>query len=399
MPLRTPVLILVAVAAATSAAAQNAPNPGASTAATPVAARLDCPAADQVVAQDPATFTWNAGTNTPSYRLLLGPAIGDSSAGDSSLISGTKGQLAGLPPGKSLYVTLWSYDASGNAVQPASFCLIKTAPQAPLVTFKDTPSSSLSGVSLGSFAVPGSGEPAQASQACQSQCKLNAACQGYTYYPAGNGNPTAMCDLKSQITESQQNECCLSALKSITPQAPLPPPPAPVATAAPAPTKNAKASKAPKAAPAPTKVAKAAPEPTKTAKAAPDKAAPEPTKIAKAIPPEPPKPESSAPAPDAKAIAGEWVNQFGAVTKIEQKGNNITGSYSDPKLPGVSGSLKGTYDGETLHATLNWKNGADSSYGTLNLTMTPLNRLEGTWTDAAGVSGPWNMRRPGDPIK
>ncbi len=354
MPLRTPLLILVA---AMSAVAQNAPNPGASTATTPVAARLVCPAADQAVAQDPATFTWNQGTNTPNYRLLLGPSIGDSSAGDSSLISGTQGQLAGLPPGKSLYVTLWSYDSSGNAVQPASFCLIRTAPQQPGIDFKIVSGTSLTGVSLGSFAAGSAGEPAQAAQACQAQCKLNAACQGYTYYPAGNGNPTAMCDLKSQITESLPNECCLSALKTITPQATPPPPPAPVATAAPAPTKTAKA------APAPSKLAK------------------------------------PAPATDTKAIAGEWVNQFGAVTKIVQKGNNITGTYSDPKLPGVSGNLKGTFDGETLHGTLNWKNGSDSSYGTLDLTMTPLNRLEGTWTDAAGVSGPWSMGRPGDPTR
>jgi hypothetical protein len=40
-----------------------------------------------------------------------------------------------------------------------------------------------------------------------------------------------------------------------------------------------------------------------------------------------------------------------------------------------------------------WKSGADSSHGTLLLTLTSDGRLDGTWTGANGVSGPWTMAR------
>lgn len=343
----TTIAMLIAVS---SAAAQNAPNPGAAGTEKPVAARLVCPPADQAVAQDPATFTWSGGSQTPNYRLLLGPARGSSDNGDSSLITGDKGQLAGLPAGKNLVVTLWSYDRDGNAVQPPSYCVIKTAPQAPLVSFKDVAGTSFTGVSLGSFP-PAGGEAA--GQGCQAQCKLNAACQGYTFYPAGNGNPAAMCDLKSQITESQPNECCRSALKTVTTPALPAPAPAP-------------ASRTPSPAAAPA--------------------------VSQARPSAPPARSSDT----AKLITGDWVNQFGGVSKIVQKGNAITGTYSDAKQTALSGTIKGTFDGSTLRATLNWKDKEDNSHGSLELTLTPLGRLEGTWTDADGVTGPWNMGRAGE---
>ncbi len=72
----------------------------------------------------------------------------------------------------------------------------------------------------------------------------------------------------------------------------------------------------------------------------------------------------------------------------------ISGTYSDAKQPALTGTLQGTFDGKTLRATLNWKSGADNSYGSLLLTFTAQGNLEGTWTDAAGVSGPWGMERP-----
>jgi hypothetical protein len=143
-----------------------------------------------------------------------------------------------------------------------------------------------------------------------------------------------MCDLKSQITESLPNECCLSGLKTVT--------------------HEVAAASAPAQAPA------------------------------------------RASAPATKPVTGDWVNQFGAISRIAQQGNAINGTYFDPKQPSLSGTLQGTFDGETLRATLKWKSGADNSSGSLQLTLTPQGRLEGTWTDAAGVSGPWSMGRSGD---
>ena len=105
----------------------------------PVAAQLVCPPANQTIEQDPAVFTWTQGSQTPNYRLLLGPAVGSSRDGDSSLITGLQGKLAGLPPGQNLFVTLWSYDQNGNAVQPPSSCPIKTPQQQAIVAFKDVP--------------------------------------------------------------------------------------------------------------------------------------------------------------------------------------------------------------------------------------------------------------------
>ena len=321
----------------------------AQTAPQPTPAKLACPPANSQI-DDPATFTWTAGSNTPSYRLLLGPTAGSSTNGDTSLISGQKGQLAGLPPGESLYVTLWSYDQSGNPVEPPSSCFIQTQPQQPVVAFKDSPGLTLSGVSLGSFSVTPVPDPSLplpvAAQACQAQCKQNSGCQGYTFYPVGAGNTVAMCDLKSQIVSSDSSECCLSALKTVTLPAPPPPPP-------------------------------------------------------------PPPPPSPAPAPGAstkpvtslKSVTGEWVNQLGAIAKLSQDGNKIKGTYSDPMQPTLSGTLQGTFDGKTLTATLNWKNGADSSHGSLLLTVSPQGGLDGTWTDANGVSGPWTMAKPSRPAR
>jgi hypothetical protein len=348
---RTLILVMVAVS---SVAGQKAPDSDASNAKNdpqqpPVAAGLVCPPANQPIEQDPAVFTWTKGSQTPNYRLLLGPAVGSSRDGDSSLITGLQGQLAGLPPGQNLYVTLWSYDQNGNPVKPPSSCPIQTTQQQAIIAFKDVPDTALAGVSLGSFAVAGpaegvsdrsAGSPAnalaQAAQACQAQCKQNAGCQGYTYYPAGPGNPTAMCDLKSQITESRPNECCLSGLKTVTHA---------VASAS-----------VPASAQAPVRAS----------------------------------------APAIKPVTGDWVNQFGAISRIVQQGNAISGTYSDAKQPSLSGTLQGTFDGKTLRATLKWKSGPENSSGSLLLTLTPQGRLEGTWTDAAGVSGPWSMGVVGD---
>ena len=274
--------------------------------------------------------------------------------GDSSLITGLQGQFAGLPAGQNLYVTLWSYDQNANPVQPPSSCSIKTAPQQSSVAFKDVPNTALAGVSLGSVAV-------QAAESCQAQCKQNAGCQGYTFYPAGPANPAAMCDLKSQITDSRSDPCCLSGLKTVAQAvAPAPPPPPP-----PPPT--------PVAAPTPAAAKVRAPAPA----------------------PPPPQASVRASAPSTGLITGDWVNQAGAISRIVQRGNSITGVYADPKLPSLSGTLQGTFDGTTLRATLKWKSGSDSSYGSLELTLTPQGRLEGTWTDAKGVSGPWSMGSAG----
>lgn len=329
-------LLLITVAAS-SVAGQKAPDP--------VAAQLVCPPANQPIEQDPAVFTWTQGSQTPNYRLLLGPAVGSSRDGDSSLITGLQGKLAGLPPGQNLFVTLWSYDQNGNAVLPPSSCPIKTPQRQAIVAFKDVPNTAFAGVSLGSFAVAaaaaGVSGLAQAAQACQAQCKQNSGCQGYTYYPAGPGAPTAMCDLKSQITESQPDECCLSGLKTITYAV------TPAVAAAPTPA------------------------------------------------PAPPQAPVRASAPAIKLVTGDWVNQFGAISRIVQQNNTINGTYTDAKQPSLSGTLQGTFDGETLRATLKWKNGPDNSYGSLLLTLTSQGRLEGTWTDATGVSGPWSMEPAG----
>ena len=342
MLLRT---LILTMAALSSVVGQKAPDPGASNAQNdlqqpPRAAQLICPPANQPFEQDPAVFTWTKGLQTPNYRLLLGPAVGSGRDGDSSLITGLQGQLAGLPPGQNLFVTLWSYDQNGNPVQPPSSCPIKTAQQQAIVAFKDVPDTTLAGVSLGSFPAAGTAEGvgdrsagsalralAQAAQACQAQCKQNAGCQGYTYYPAGPGTPTAMCDLKSQIAESLPDKCCLSGLKTVT--------------------------VTPESAPAQASV--------------------------------------RASAPPIKLVTGDWVNQFGAISRIVQQGGAIGGTYSDAKQPSLAGTLQGTFDGNTLRATLKWKSGPESSSGSLVLTLTPQGRLEGTWTDAAGVSGPWSM--------
>lgn len=364
-----------------AALAQNSDAQG-----PPAAAVLVCPPANQPV-QDPATFTWKEGVKTPNYRLLLGPAAGSSSDGDSSLITGLKGQLSGLPPGANLYVTLWSYDQAGNTVQPPSSCAIRTAQSRPEIGFNDVPGTTLSGVSLGSFSVNGAADTslvanpiAVAAKACQSQCRQNAGCQGYTYYPAGNGNPAAMCDLKSQITATEPNECCLSALKTVSATAAAP------VSAVPAP----------------------APAPTATTPAAPRTPAPAPRTTRAQLPslassspsPAPSTGRAPAPAPArstapaAGLITGDWVNQFGAITRLVQQGNAVSGTYSDAKQPKLTGTLQGTFDGKTLRATLNWKSGDDNSYGSLLLTLTAQGNLEGTWTDATGVSGPWGMERP-----
>jgi hypothetical protein len=338
----------------------------------PVAAKLVCPPANQTLQQDPAVFTWMGGSQTPNYRLLLGPAVGSSRDGDSSMITGLQGQLAGLPQGQNLFVTLWSYDQNGNAVEPPSSCPIKTAQQPAIVGFQDVPGTALAGVSLGSFAAA-AGSSAQAVQSCQTQCKENAGCQGYTYYPAGPGNATAMCDLKSQITQSQPDECCLSGLKTVT--------------RADAPNSAPTAASVGVAAPAPAPVSAPAPAPARASTQA-RVSAPAPVT---ATAPAPVRAPAPATAPSARGLTGDWVNQFGAISRIVQKGDTITGTYSDAKQPELSGTFQGTFDGKTLQATLKWKAGADSSSGSLLLTLTPQGRLEGTWTDAKGVSGPWNM--------
>ena len=356
MPTKSLILPLVLTSVLLAQNAAEVEKPG----QKPVAATLTCPSSNQPV-QDPITFAWTKAVNISKFRLMLGPAEGSNRDGDTSLINAGQAQFAGLPGGQTLYVTLWSYDSGGNPVQPPSYCRIKTAATPGMIGFKDQPKTFLSGISLGDFPVSGSIEAspdasadaiAAAARSCQARCKQNAGCQGYTYYPAGPGNPAALCELRSQITAAQANECCLSALKIVTNEAAPAPPPA-VSAAPPAP-----------------------------------------------VPPSPPSPPASPAAPAAmasaakaaaKGINGDWVNQFGAVTHIQQKGNTITGTYSDAKQQGLSGSVQGTFDGKTLKATLNWKNGTDSSHGSLLLTMTADGKLDGTWTDAAGVSGPWTM--------
>lgn len=389
-------LLIFCLIAASRLAAQPAPSPGGEQKGTP--AVLACPSANQPVA-DPVTLTWKPGTQTASYRLLLGPTAGASRDGDSAVITGLQAQLAGLPPGQNLYVTLWSYDASGKPVEPPSFCFLKTAPRNGAIAYKDVPATSLSGVSLGSTTP----DPSAAVRGCQQQCNLNAACQGYTYFPP-NGNAPAMCDLKSQITASFHNECCVSGLKGAMPDTPALnaarlPAPAPAdpftsrssAAAAPAPVRTPDAATLPPAPPPPTP----APAPARAATPPAPAAAPPP-------PPPPPPPaakEVARAAPKAAApasgLSGEWVNQFGAISRLVQQGANVSGAYSDASQPSLSGAFQGTFDGKTLRATLNWKNGDDSSVGTLLLTLTSDGRLDGTWTDARGVSGPWTMaRRP-----
>ena len=387
-------------------AAQDAPNPaGSKDEAQGTPAVLACPSTNEPL-QDHVTFNWKPGSQTVSYRLLLGSTPGDNRDGDSAIVTGLQGQLAGLPPGQNLYVTLWSYDSSGKPVQPPSFCFIKTAPGTGVTAYRDLPQTGLSGVSLGSITVDQTDGTGGAAQACQQRCNLNAACHGYTYFPAAIGNPAAMCDLKSQITASYRSECCLSALKAamadavpdaVSVDAPsreaAVPPPAPTLGDPVTPrSASALASEAVAAAPIPIPPAPVAPAPS-----APAPPAPTPAPIAPApVAPAPPTPAASV-APKvvtrAAGLAGDWVNQFGAISSLAQRGAAISGAYSDAGQPSLSGAFQGTFDGKTLRATLTWKSGADSSHGILLLTLTSDGRLDGTWTDANGVSGPWSMAR------
>lgn len=362
--------------------------------ATP--AQLACPTASQLV-ENHVTFTWKPGTQTESYRLLLGPSLGANRDGDSAIVTGLKGDLAGLPPGQSLYVTLWSYDKSGNAIQPPSFCIIKTAPGKNVTAYKELPATSLSGVSLGSVNLDQAAGPSGAAKACQQQCNLNAACQGYTYFPPANGNSPATCDLKSVIAESYHNECCVSAVKDTMPESAPPPPPPPPANpfsrsspAAPSPEAIAAAPITTAPAPAPTLPA---PTPAPAAVASTARPAPAPASPPATASPAPAAIPAPKPATPAGALSGDWVNQFGAISRLVQQGPAVSGAYSDASQPALTGAFEGTFDGKTLRATLNWKSGSDSSHGTLLLTMTPDGRLDGTWTDANGVSGPWTMAR------
>ncbi len=383
----------------TRLAAQNAPNtagPKEGTQGTP--AVLACPSANQPV-QDPITFNWKPGSQTVTYRLLLGPTPGASRDGDTAIITGVQAQFAGLPAGQSLYVTLWSYDSSGKPVEPPSFCFIKTAPGKGVTAYKELPQTSLTGVSLGSVVLESGA--AGAAQACQQHCNVNAACQGYTYFPAANGNSAAMCDLKSQMTTTYHNECCVSALKGAMPDsaapvavAPITPPAAPLPPASrtdPFATRSARAV-------TPQAIA-AAPVQTPPAPPAPATPAPPPPPPAprSAVAPAAPPARAAAPVPKtvarAAGLSGDWVNQLGAITRLVQQGAAISGAYSDSSQPSLSGALEGTFDGKSLRATLTWKSGADSSHGTLLLTLTADGRLDGTWTDANGVSGPWTMAR------
>jgi hypothetical protein len=326
-----------------------------------------------------------------TYRLLVGPTPGADQDGDSAIITGLQGQFAGLPPEQSLYVTLWSYDSSGRPVPQPSFCFIKTAPGTGVTAYKDFPQISLSGVSLGSVALDQTDGTAGAARACQQRCNLNAACHGYTYFLAANGNSAAMCDLKSQITASYRSECCVSALKAAmadalpdavsldaaSREAAVPPP--------------ALAAEAVAFAPVPTPPAPGAPPPSAPAPAPP---APTPAPVAPApVALAPPTPVAPKAVTRAAGLTGDWVNQFGAISNLVQQGAVISGAYSDASQPSLSGALQGTFDGKTLRATLTWKSGADSSRGTLLLTLTSEGRLDGTWTDAKGVSGPWTMAR------
>ena len=360
---------------------------------------LACPSANQP-APDPITFNWKAESQTATYRLLLGPTPGANRDGDTAIITSLQAQFAGLPAGQSLYVTLWSYDSSGKPVEPPSFCFIKTAPGKGVPAYQDLRQTSLTGVSLGSVAADnGTASP------CQQQCNLNAACQGYTYFPAANGNAAAMCDLKSQITSTNHNECCVSALKGAMPDsatpvavAPIAPPAAPLPPSSPADPFAARS--APVATPLATPEALAA-APVQNPPAPPAPVAPAPVAAAPGAPlPAPPAPRSAvapapppAPKPIARAtgVSGDWINQLGALSRLVQQGTVISGAYSDSSQPSLSGAFQGTFDGKTLRATLTWKSGDDSSHGTLLLTLTPDGRLDGTWTDANGVSGPWTM--------
>ena len=366
--------------------AQDAPNAGPKEEAQGTPAILACPAANQPL-QDLVTFSWKPGSQTETYRLLLGPTPGANRDGDSAIITGLQGQLAGLPPGQNLYVTLWSYDSSGKPVQPPSFCFIKTTPGKGVTAYKGLPETSLTGVSLGSVALEEKDGTAGVVQGCQQRCNLNAACQGYTYFPAANGNSAAMCDLKSQITASYHNECCVSALKAALPNSAAPDAMAPVAATLPAPSQPASPI-TPQSAPA----------------RAPDAVAVIPIQTPPApLTPTPPAISTPPPAPavpagpkavaGAAGLTGDWMNQFGALCRLAEQGSAISGAYSDASQQSLSGAFQGTFDGKTLRATLTWKSGADSSHGTLLLTMTSDGRLDGTWTDANGVSGPWTMAR------
>ena len=338
MLLRTLILTVVAVC---SVAGQNTPQ-------RPVAAQLVCPAPNQpsgrtrrylrgqgrANAELPAA-SWARGGQQPRWRFFAdyGPsgAVCRTSPGAESICHAVVLRSGREPGGTAVVLSGPDRATAGRRC------------------FKDVPGTALAGVSLGSFAV--------APEACQAQCKQNTGCQGYTYYPAGPGNPTAMCDLKSQITEPQPNECCLSGLKMITPA----PAPAPALASASAPASAAA-----------------------SVRASPGASAPAST---------PASARASTPGstPAIKPITGNWVNQFGAISRIVQQGNAISGTYSDAKQPSLSGTFQGTFDGKTLRATLKWKSGADSSKGSLLLNLTPQGSLEGTWTDAAGVSGPWSM--------
>jgi hypothetical protein len=392
-----PILRIVAICGlviASRLAAQNAPNSASPTdEAQGSPAVLACPSTNEPL-QDHVTFNWKPGSQTVTYRLLLGPTPGASSDGDSAIITGLQGQFAGLPPGQNLYVSLWSYDSSGKPVQPPSFCFIKTAPGTSVTAYKDLPQISLTGVSLGSVALDQTDGTARAAQACQQRCNLNAACQGYTYFLAANGNSAAMCDLKGQITASYRSECCVSAVKAAmadavpdavsrdtaSPAAAVPPPAPPLAVT----PRSAPALASEAVAAAPIPIAPAPPAPT------PAPIAPAPVALA---PPTPAAPVAPNTVTRAAGLTGDWVNQFGAISSLVQRGTTISGAYSDASQLSLSGAFQGTFDGKTLRATLTWKNRADSSQGTLLLTLTSDGRLDGTWTDAKGVSGPWTMAR------
>jgi hypothetical protein len=384
-------------------AAQNAPNsasPKDEAQGTP--AVLACPSTNEPL-QDHVTFNWKPGSQTVTYRLLLGPTPGADRDGDSAIITGLQGQFAGLPPGQSLYVTLWSYDSSGKPVPSPSFCFIKTAPGTSVTAYKDLPRVGLTGVSLGSVALDQTDGTAGGAQACQQRCNLNAACQGYTYFPAANGNSAAMCDLKSQITASYRSECCVTALKAAmadavpdavsldaaSREAAVPPPAPPLADPFTRRSAPALASEAVTAAPIPIPPAPVAPPPSAPAPPAPTPAPIAPAPVALT----PPAPAAPKAVTRAAGLTGDWVNQFGAISNLVQQGAVISGAYSDPSQRSLSGAFQGTFDGKTLRATLTWKSGADSSHGTLLLTLTSEGRLDGTWTDAKGVSGPWTMAR------
>jgi hypothetical protein len=382
-----PILRIVTICGlviASRLAAQDPPNsasPKDEAQGTP--AVLACPSPNEPL-QDHVTFHWKPGSQTVTYRLLLGPTPGANRDGDSAIITGLQGQFAGFPAGQNLYVTLWSYDSSGKPVQPPSFCIVKTAPGTNVTTYRDLPQTGLNGVALGSVALDRTDDTAGAAQACQQRCNLNAACQGYTYFPAANANSVAACDLKSQITASYRSECCVSALKTAiadavpdavsldaaSREAVVPPPAPPFADPV-----------APRSAPAlASEAVAAAPVPIPPASVA-------------LSPPNPAAPVAPKAVTRAAGLTGDWVNQFGAINSLVQRGAAISGAYSDARQPSLSGAFQGTFDGKTLRATLTWKSGADSSHGTLLLTLTSDGRLDGTWTDANGVSGPWTMAR------